>query len=203
MSFIPTPNVARVSVEAQFNLIPVVNTMWFSKGAPYSSGDLDDLMTILDYDWTTFVLPNLTSTYTALLWTAYAQDSNTAPMRVLGPTSPGTGGITTGGDMNPGLCLAVTFMTGARGRSGRGRNYIGPFKLGQSSNARELDSTYVDALVAAYGHIRSDAAAGGHTFCVVSHFHDKAPLSSGVARPVTAIDADAHLDYIRRRSGPG
>lgn len=103
------------------------------------------------------------------------------------------------------VTLAVTFHTGLRGRSYRGRNYWIGLCEPQVSGDTVLSGN-VEAIVDAYEQFRTDMIAAGYTWVVVSRYSGKdiltgkpLPRATGVATIVTTVTANPTVDSQRRR----
>lgn len=201
MSFIPTPNAVRVSVEAAANGRSIINTLWFTKASPYSSSDIEDLLATLDYDWATYVLPYTRPEYVVSGYVGYAQDYDSAPVGLMTPAGAFQGTDTAGFALTLNTAAAVTLYTANRGRSSRGRIFFGAIGGNRLLDSTHFTTAYRDALESVVSHIRADAAAQGHSFVVVSHFHNKAARAEGLAQPVTSWVCNGRVDSQRHRLG--
>lgn len=200
--FIPTANVARAAViQNHASLIPIVNTLWFQKATPFSVADLENLASELEAQWTENVMPSISGSCAFTAIEAVAQDSDTAPSvtHVLSPAVGG--GDPTGSDLTTQAALCVTFYTAARGRSGRGRVFLGTFRTGKLQDPHTWSSGVSGALSTGFEELGEGMSSAGFTHVVVSHFHGGVALSSGVARAVTRYAIHNRVDTIRNRLG--
>lgn len=198
MSFIPTPNTARCAIRYVLFGQDVINTLWFFNVAeePFVTSGLEDLNTLLKNWLEDTVLLSLSHDIQLADITSTAQDSITAPS----VTSPyiGTNGESVSDSMPGNVCMSVTFGTAARGRSSRGRNYIGGIPIGQVGD-NSVFGTFRDNIVTAYEFLPV-LNPGVLTWMVVSHFHNGAARSEGLTQPVTNVRvADLIVDTQRKR----
>ncbi len=97
------------------------------------------------------------------------------------------------------VAQCMTLRTAKRGRSYRGRSYVGgvyPYS----------GTTPIDSIPALLGNLIADFEAlmtliniGGKYWGVISRYLNKVARSSAVVTPITAISADTHYDSQRRR----
>lgn len=198
MAFIPTPTAARCAIRYVLFGQDVVNTLWYLKSSeePFVTDDLialndlliawaqDTLLLALSHD---IQLADVTST---------AQDSVSAPS--VTSAYVGTNGSEVSDSLPGNVCLTVTFGTAARGRSSRGRNYIGGIPRSQVLDNAVLGTWGDDVLTACESLAFLDVTS--FLQVVVSHFHLGAARSEGLAQIVTnARLADLTVDTQRRR----
>lgn len=204
MSFIPTPNAVRVALQGKVNSNDQVITLWFLGVAPAGISDLTDLAGDLETWATSNFLTLLSNGYTLDNIYLAAQDSSTAPALVHTGALPAIGAVNSP-VIEPQTAPVVKFRTAARGRSGRGRNYVPGCPLNALSSPGVVGTTFKNALLGAYADIPAAVSAHGYTHVVVQHMHDKAPLLVGVPR--TVIDYEMVSDSVgtqrRRRIGIG
>jgi hypothetical protein len=95
--------------------------------------------------------------------------------------------------------ICISFRTEARGRTGRGRNYI----MGMPQThvtLNTLDTADGIAFVAAYNALPTVAGASAATWVVVSRFLDSLPRDIGITRSITTVILlDLTIDSQRRR----
>jgi hypothetical protein len=95
--------------------------------------------------------------------------------------------------------ICISFRTEARGRTGRGRNYI----MGMPQThvtLNTLDTADGIAFVAAYNALPTVAGASAATWVVVSRFLDSLPRDVGITRSITTVILlDLTIDSQRRR----
>lgn len=200
MAFIPSPGVARVTVEGRSPQGTVVNVLHVKQPAGATVFDMDTLAQRAWDAWELNVLPVLSSSYTLVQVRAALMDTDESPVGTYGESPQPTGGAT--GEFLPaGAAAVVTLRTGARGRSGRGRMYLGPLPEGQVANGEMLPA-YVDAVQLGVEGFRADLASDGWNLGVLSQYSGGAPRAEGLFRPVTGIVIRSpRPGYQERRTG--
>lgn len=138
--------------------------------------------------------------------TALAHDSvyivdlseQTGPVAEFGAFANPTGTVNTGSaPLNVAACVGL--RTNARGRSYRGRKFMGPPALGLVSGSY-LGSTGAGVLNDAFESLISSAGAAGVPLVVVSRVTNGAPRTTGIQTLVTSARlTDTVLDSQRRR----
>lgn len=199
MDYIPAANVAMAELRFDFGGQRCENTLYFEASASLST----TLMTTLAADlvgwWKTQMLPHHTTNMA--LREVFVTDltTSTSPTVTYGTGLPANG--TNGPEALPNNCaLCISFRTAARGRTGRGRNYIMGINEGQV-NQSTVDPTLVAQFVAAYNDlIGAGGLTAGLQWCVVSRFVDGDPRPAALVRPITAaLCVDGVIDSQRRR----
>jgi hypothetical protein len=112
---------------------------------------------------------------------------------------PSTG--TSGGDPLPNNCAhCVSFRTAGRGRSARGRNYVGGLAE-SASNGSTLNATIIANHINAYLLlIGAGGFVAGLEWVVLSRFHNGVARATALSQPITnVISVDAVMDSQRRR----
>jgi len=120
--------------------------------------------------------------------------------------SPPVAGSAAGFPLPNNDSYVITFNTAARGRSGRGRNYILGLTTSDQLTANTVTSGFRTGLLAYYTALKALASENGAEMVVVSRFSgvdadgDPIPRAEGVARAITSFStADTTLDSQRRR----
>lgn len=202
MAFIPTIKVARCALKYRLHSQDVVNTLWFRKTGlgDIDSTDLANLNVELK-DWSVInLLPHLSVDISLVSITSTSQDSLTAPSVEQAMSEQGAA---VGASLPGNCCLTVKFNTQQRGRSGRGRNYVGGLREADV-NGNAVNNFFLNAVFTGYNALVSTPPPGWE-WVVVSHFLDKEPREFGFAQTViSASVVDANVDSQRRRlSGRG
>ena len=200
MAFIPSPGVVRCAVDMTFGTVNVANVLNFIvPGAPDGPGVLTIASTLRGL-WASQVMPNLSSAVTLRSVTATSLANDTAPSATSSGSGPVSGGVT-GEPMPGGAAAVVTLYTAARGRTGRGRLFIGP--LGETQvNTGNLTNATITAITNAVTAVRTGMNTSGYDLCVLSQYVNNAPRAAGVPRLVTTIVIRNPLvGYQSRRTG--
>lgn len=208
MAFVPVPNTALVEIRMTQDVQEVENTLYFEFDAPPDSTVLGALGEAILNWWTT----NLA----ALLWSGLnvreivCTDLTTAtgPQVATVPETAthGTGG---GQGLPNNASLSISFRTGFRGRSFRGRNYIIGLLESQTNSPNEVEQATVDAFVAAYTALLPVAEALSATWVVASRFsgvdgdHKPIPRTTGLTTPILSVVAADNIIDSQRRRLPG
>lgn len=199
MAFIPTPRVARVAIRYDLFGQDVVNTLWFSKSSTnWALAELTTLANDIQFWVAGTLMPLLSTDMTLEDITATAQESNTAPSYVL------VDGVTNGGEVggaSPSTnALVVKFNTLQRGRSGRGRNFIGGIAKSLIVG-NTIDEGFVDDVLDAYTAMQESLTLGNHV--VVSFQHDLVTLDEGFPQGVTSYQVVQRFVRQQRRRETG
>jgi hypothetical protein len=107
------------------------------------------------------------------------------------------------------VSLTISFRTGLRGRSFRGRNYIVGLVEGQTTSANEVVSATSAAFVDAYNLLLDFGQDIGASWVVVSRFSgvdgngDPIPRAAGVTTPITSVLVVDNIVDSQRRRLPG
>lgn len=200
MAFIPVPLTAQCNIRGTYIGEQVENTLYVRSNTAWSAVTLQILADQLLAWYDTSVLPLLSASYT--LREVYAVDlaSVTGPTATSTPIGVRVGG--TSGDGMPGsVALCVSFRTGARGRSFRGRNYVpGVVEANVSNNV--ISATWSESVVLAYQQllIPDEYLPVSQEWVVVSRYANNQPRAQGIATPVTQVlVVDNFVDSQRRR----
>lgn len=201
MAFIPTPNAARVVIGQQLFGQSVSNTLWFSKGSPFTLSELTDLATDVMTEWLAEMATHQGEALEYLQVQAYGMESETAPVATV-PFPAGSQGLKTLTPSLPGnVALVVKFTTANRGRSGRGRIYLSGLTEGDVDNnsiSVTLANSLANALATIIGNVE---VANGVDHCVVSQYTGGLARASGLIQEVTGMVVNLRVDTQRRRLG--
>lgn len=197
MAFVPNPNAVRVVLDGELAGYPHNNILHFRMDSPDSPGDLLALTGLVGNAWDTHFNPLISNDFRLLGITVYSLTSETAPVvtNVFSVARPGLVNSDTNGR---GVAVVLTKRTGARGRAGRGRIYIG----GVPDNALvdgELDSTTEAAWRSAASAFLAAVNTGSPSFCVYSTMSGGDPLPEGILRTVTALELRTPVPGSQRR----
>lgn len=200
MAFVPVPNT--VMVEAVFELGGQVieNTYYFEAGPAMTPNEttITELLTQIRTTIQTDLLPTLTTAIALVRLVGTLLTAVESLSVTLNVSPPATGGV--GTDPLPSnVAYCVTFLTSARGRSFRGRNYVAGFGDGQFTG-NIITSGVRTALLAFYTELLAATEALGWSMVVVSRFTAGAPRVTGVTTPITGFTTfDTVADSQRRR----
>lgn len=176
------------------------NTLYFENENPWSLAGLEQLCIDVRTWWDDNMSPITTNQVTLRGVKATSLESDTAPAFEL-PASL-VGGLSQPAEPNS-VTLAIKFLTGGRGRSSRGRNYIVGLHVDAVSN-NEVNPVHAAQYIDAYNLLREPTViTNGAVHVVVSRFEDGAPRSPGIAQPVTGVSFTDFIVDSQRRRLPG
>jgi hypothetical protein len=198
MAFIPTPGAVRTALVQSYDNQTIVNTLWGYKNAVISPTDLDNMNGVAILWWQTNILPYVGAGMTLNSCTSYDQSAADAPSLTELVTS-GNQGTYTGAPLPGNVSIVISFRTANRGRTSRGRMYIGGLTAQAQGAANEITSGFRTAMINAAVDLVAKLAFVGFQHVVVSHFANKAPRTTGLVQPVTGQVVDTLLDSQRRR----
>jgi hypothetical protein len=204
MPFVPVANSVLTEIRYTQNAQQVENTLWFEFPTAPAAADLVTLDNAVMSWWSANVQPLQSSAVqlreihsTAQDGTSGVQDTFAPPVAAFGGASP---------NVEPGnVTMAISFRTGLRGRSFRGRNYAVGLTEDQVAG-NDFVAGLTSLWQAAYAALIPAAAAAGWTWIIASRFSgvdvngDPIPRAAGVTTPVTAVVVvDSNVDSQRRR----
>jgi len=198
MAFIPVPNVALAEIRMTWDAQLCENTLYFEFGSPPDVAALTGLGAALEAWWIDNYKPKANSNVQLreIFMTDLTTDSGPTVSR--SPASLVIGDNTSEALPNNVTC-SVSFRSGLRGRSFRGRNYFVGLSDDQVSH-NTLTSVFIEDIVAAYTALIATAGSVSADWVVVSRFHNKLPRTTGVATPIISVTVvDSTVDSARRR----
>ena len=199
MAFTPAPNVYRTEVRYLLHGQRIENTLNLRSLTGIPATDPNILGQIV-FDWAEAeVLPLLSIDVT--LQEVYMTDlsSMTAPTYTIPPAgAPPAGG--NGVPALPGnVALCVSFRTAGRGRTMRGRNFVG----GISDNVvvgNQASAGFAASLALAYETLQTTLVGAGFAVGVLSTRENNLPRAEGLWTQVTDfVVTDLNVDSQRRR----
>lgn len=198
MAFVPAVNTVQAELRYTQSGEKTENTLFFEKATAWDVLSMTALGTAL-VDWWTDNMKPLTAASMGIR-EVYVTDLTTQTSLALSvAVSPVVyGDITTGATPNN-VSYTVSFRTSNRGRSARGRNYIGGIPVSYVTQ-NSVSSGYQTSVVASYALLIPLAVAEDCTWVVCSRQFNNAPRATAVLyliREVLAIDLT--VDSQRRR----
>lgn len=198
MAFIPSPNVMQIILQGTLYGSVIQNTLYFKKAdsSAFTQSDFATLASAVE-GWYNANIVNVLSDdvgFNTIL--GYDQTSQSAPAysqpatisgNVLNTSAPGN------------VAFSVSFKTGNRGRSGRGRNYVaGIPELYLTGN--NTQAVFYNGILNGYTALISAAATAGFVWGVLSKYSNGVPRASGLFQPVTTVTiANVQVDSQRKR----
>ena len=205
MPFVPVHNAAEFELVYSYDGQVCENTIGVQFTADPSAGALDGVAAILHTWFTGAFGPNLSSSLslTLIRGTSLTTDTSTGIEYSTGLPEAATGPA----DGAPGnVAPCVSFRTGLRGRSHRGRNYVCAVPQEELDHAT-LNPGWMTAVLGAYNALPALLEPAGATWVVISRFsgvdpitHRPIPRTTGITTPVdNAAFTDNKSDSQRRR----
>jgi hypothetical protein len=201
MVFVPVPNVVQANIRTTIATEQVENILYFRAESVEVN---DSSMGALGLELINWWENNLSSWLTTAieLREVYLTDLSTqdGPTVTVTPSNPPVQGIDADPVLPNNCALCVSFRTGKRGRSFRGRNYVAGLGEGRVT-ASIVDTTYAEGIRDAYNLLLAPIALPpGWRWVVVSRIADKQPRTVGEATNITSVVlTDRVMDSQRRR----
>jgi len=206
MPFVPVSNTAMVEIRFLLDDQHIENTLYFERADAVTSENLTSLNNAVLAWWidNMSTLQPTALQLSEIVCTDLTSDSG--PQVTLAPPVAQFGSVDSPVLPNN-VSLAISFRTGLRGRSFRGRNYI-PALWEGGVIGNTVGTTIVDAFATAYTELITDTgvADAGYTWAVVSRFSGvdgdgkPIPRETGLSTPVASVViVDATVDSMRRR----
>ena len=197
MAFIPVENTVQVEFIFNYGGQVAENVIYVKKAAAWDEGIMTTLASSLKTWWDANCKANSAASVSLQRIKVTDLTTQTSPI-----VEYSTGLPITGTNASPPLpnnvSCAITFVTGNRGRSYRGRNYIiGLCESGVDGNS--LGAGTMAAWLAAYAALKVVIDGLGYAHVVVSRYTNNQPRINGVATTVTSYRSDGYVDSQRRR----
>lgn len=198
MPFIEVVNCAQVNLVYSLFGQEVENTLYFQYPSLPTDSDLAALANDINTWAADNLLPQLSNDIALVRVVATDLTSESGGQQTFTNTTPVAGGKSN--QSLPGNCaFCVSFRSGFRGRSFRGRNYVAGLAE-QDIVDNDVSSALAGVIVAAYEELLGLFEGGVPDWVIASRFHDGAPRDTGLTTPVSAVVAtDFHIDSQRRR----
>jgi len=200
MAFIPLPY--GIKLEFSFNKDGqvCVNVFWCTKSSPVAvtSTDLDNALAAMRTWWSNYRSNVTTSTIlTGLLATDWSVEDGIQSTDLAPPTP---GGLLGGANVANNVTMALSFVTGRRGRSRRGRAYLVGLGAADFASANVLNVSAASDIANAYQAYKT-ALNGYNLVPVVASFETAgAARTVGQATAITKVGfTDGFVDSMRRR----
>jgi hypothetical protein len=189
--FIPVPNTAEVHIRGTLNGAQVENTLYFHRAAGWDAINIGLLASAVNTWFYVGIRSGLSNEY--VFREVYAVDLTTA----FGVTSTdATHAGTTGGESSEAssnqASFVVKFLTGFRGRSYRGRNYVAGIPESKVS-ASAVNTTFESFILSQYDGLKYDFGLLGYQWCVVSRYAAGAPRTYGISTEIISVAATTRV----------
>lgn len=195
----PAAGVTRAVLNYTSNGIATANVLHFVAAPGPDAPDPTALGSRLALWWKGQMKPIVSATQTLNNVTCTDLSAGGPPAVVYSTGLPDTG--TNGSQPIPNNCaLVMSLVTGLRGRSYRGRIYVGGLTESQT-NGNAVDTGTRDLIVAKFDMLITFTAAlePDYNLVVLSYFADGSIRTTPVATLVTTVRADTRVDTQRRR----
>ena len=197
MAFIPASDVIEAELRFLAHGNVMENTLYFLASTTFSTADMNALAEDLNSWWVTNMKP-LTGSYVQFLGTKVTDLTSIAAPAFEVPVSGTVVGDDTGDPIAQQVALCLSLLTDARGRSYRGRNYVGGFTESAMTGGM-WGGTHATNVRGAYELITVVADTNDMVWSVLSRYHLGVPRSAGVATPITNIRANLIPAIQRKR----
>lgn len=199
MAFIPAMNVAEVVLGGAVNGQDVFTVHNFLFPGSISPGDLFDLAVLVSQSWSDNLAPLLGNSYYLNFVRATDLTTSSAPAIEFFPSTNNVGEVLQN-PMANNSAVVVSWQTALRGKSYRGRTYVGGLPVTAAINSIEITTLFQTDLVAGMTSFIDDIEVGaGVTQVIVSRQAGNAPRVTGVSTPVTTMSVNKALDSMRSR----
>jgi hypothetical protein len=185
----------------------VENTFYVSALAPLVESDLEEIAQTVDVWWTENCIELYVNTLRLSAITVTAMDAATSPSYVLPAQPLSIGGVAFAALPNN-AAFTITFLSAARGRSNRGRNYITGLAASHVTN-NTVEDTHVEAWLVAYNTLQT-AINNLNRFMVIASKYSGVdvngkpiPREEGVTVPVNGFRVFDRIVDSQRRRLPG
>lgn len=205
MTFVPVLNAVEAELIYRYDGQKCENTLWFQYDHSPDATELTDLASALKTWWVgafgTNLVPSLVMNMIKI-----TDQSIATGLGIEYTTGLPVAGTASGDGMPGGTAACISFNTGLRGRSARGRNYV----MGMPKSVTTLstlDSGWMAAITGAYNALPAALPTPGPQWVVASRFSGVDPLTGDPIPRVTGITnvilsaafADNSVDSQRRR----
>lgn len=197
MAFIPVPNSAQLCFDfttagQNWQFCVVIR----KSAPPLTSTDLANASAVAASWWSTNLRP-LIQNNTVLRQTRATDISVEGGGQSI--ATVGTAG-TNGGILVPlNAALVVSLRTAKRGRSYRGRIYLGGLEQTDLVSETDVAGAYVTSVLAAIAALQSQLDTNSFDLVVASKQHNKVVTNPAETNEVIAATCDSHIDSQRRR----
>jgi len=189
MAFIPLPDGAQLVLVYGFGDIEYTNTLHVTKTG-WTEGDAAALMEAVRSAWNGLTTRPFPQGHTLKQQTLYDHRSEFAPIYY--DTTTALFGSYTGEIADRQTAMVITFRTARRGRSGRGRWYIGGATEGQMVGG-QFGGPYVTAVLVWVNAVLATCTAQGWTPVIKSTQQDGAVVSPADAFPITLVNMRSYI----------
>lgn len=198
MASVPIPNCALVEFRYDIEAQQCENTLYVTNEAGWSADALTGLASNMR-DWWSGSLATMIHPIVKLR-EVVCSDLHDAAGAQVAITGGGLAGTLAGTALPANVAFCISFRSGLRGRSFRGRNYVPGMIQENQETPSTLVGAFVDDLIVVYSGLLTAVFPSGQQWVVASRFADGAPRVTGVTTPVASVVAtDRVFDSMRTR----
>lgn len=208
MPFVPVPSTAEIEIQMALDSQHIENTLYVSRtDLAFDVTDLEEIANAVVSWWQTECRPLYSDQVRLDAVKVTSLESSTAPVWEQ-PVSLNNTGTLTSAALPNNVCFTLTILTSQRGRSFRGRNYIGGLTEALVT-ANAVGGTHIQNWITAYTQLKSDIDALNRFLVVVSRFSGvdgngkPIPREEGIATIVTGFRVFDDIVDSQRRRLPG
>jgi len=196
--FVPASNVVQAELRMVSNGEPIENTLYFERAAPWDIITMDALGAALQTWWGAGLATQLCNTLS--LNEIYLTDLTTqTSLAITHPVTPPIVGSMPDAPCSNNVAFCISFRTSNRGRSARGRNYIGGLTE-TIVNGNLVSSTFANNVRGIYSQLIALAAGQDCTWIVCSRWQNKVPRPQAVRYLIReVVYTNLVVDTQRRR----
>jgi len=201
MDFIPAAGVVKTAMQFSLAGQEAIWTFHFKRTTPWTQLEREALNDALAGWWTSAMKIYMNANIGLVSITTTNLDTQEAPssVKIISPAEVGT--LSSGAAASNNIAMCATLRTALRGRSYRGRLFLGGFGVAQLQDALTFTSSALAVIGAALASLKAAVEALGAVWVVLSKWHNGSARTTAVATPITAIAIDQYIDSQRRRLG--
>lgn len=198
MAFITALDTVKVVLNQLFGNQELANIIYFLKSGGWSEADMTALAADIEDWWTDEIAPWLSSALSLVGIDVVNMETDNAPS-ISRTVSPAVPGLASTEAVPANAAGVVTFRTANRGRSSRGRNYLGGLTIDTIEGVNEIGANVVAGLIQGYEALSTIETGNSCEHVVASFYHLKQPRSTALLQEVLSYTMDNNVDSQRRR----
>lgn len=199
MPFIPVADTVMFEMFMRLHGQRVENTTYWQLTGGFGTAEVTDLWNNLLIWWNTLLAPALSTDLTLVGGKATDLSSATSFAVDFTAPTPNPNGDVAVQALPGNVAICVSIRTIGRGRSSRGRNFVGGLPENTVDGNTVLPGT-ITLIETAYQSLRGLPFSDAWEQVVVSRYFNGAPRVAGIAQQVTSCRiVDPYVDSMRRR----
>lgn len=199
MGFIPAANAAQVQLVFTEDGQTIENVYHVLNTVPYDAGTLATLAGTFVTWWSANIRSLTSNGVTLTKVVAKALDTESAPGIEYTTGLPLAGTAASGSTMPNNVTPVITWVTGLRGRSYRGRTYHIGLMGGHMVGINTMSNSYITSLQTGYNALITAIDGLTQTLCVCSKYHNKAERVTCTLTAILNAVVNGTVDSQRRR----